>query len=258
MSSLSNNEVLSMKHILACALVAACALLGGCAGSSYYRGVDASSGAFVSTYSPVVSVKAASGYEQVFSGYTLCRVPYENSMLRTLSVDTWFSLQAGEGSQLVSVLGECPSDLIWEVRAIGVDFQTLKVLYEHNGISPNAATVHVYVRPAAMDPWTPLFVQAGKAAWQGDTLVARYEWTGGADRNKLIVEYREPAPEILPGIAMNAEDLAAFIARSQKAFTLEGVTTPVTPQPRETVNIPDRLLAPVLGVLSSNRIFMDI
>lgn len=247
-----------MKHMFACALLAAATMLCGCAGSSMYRGVDASTGAFVSTYSPVVSVKAAPGYDQVLSGYTLCRVPYENSMLRTLSVDAWVSLQAGEGSQLVTVLAESPSDMIWEVRAIGVDFQSLKVLYENNGIAPNDATVHVYVRPASMDPWTPLFAQAGKAAWQGDTLVARYEWTGGADSSKLIVEYREPAPEILPGLAMNVEDLAAFIARSQKAFTLEGVTSPVNPRPRETVSVPDRLLAPVLGVLSTNRIIMDI
>ena len=148
--------------------------------------------------------------------------------------------------------------MIWEVRAIGVDFQSLKVLYENNGIAPNDATVHVYVRPASMDPWTPLFAQAGKAAWQGDTLVARYEWTGGADSSKLIVEYREPAPEILPGLAMNVEDIAAFIARSQKAFTLDGVTTPVIPRPRENVNVPDRTLAPVLGVLSSKRLLMDL
>lgn len=247
-----------MKHILACALLASAVLLGGCAGTSLYRGVDASSGAFVSTYSPVVSVKAAQGYEQVLSGYTLCRVPFENSMLRTLSVDTWFSLQAGEGSQLVSTLAECSSEYIWEVRPIGVDFQTLKVLYEHNGMSPNDATVHVYVRPVSMDPWTPLFAQAGKAAWQGDSIVARYEWTGGAESSKLIVEYREPAPEVLPGFVMSAEDLTAFIGRSQKAFTLEGVTSPVNPVARETVNVPDRLLAPVLGVLSSNQIIIDM
>lgn len=255
---IAENEVFSMKHILACALLVSAVLLGGCAGTSLYRGVDASSGAFVSTYSPVVSVKAAQGYEQVLSGYTLCRVPFENSMLRTLSADTWFSLQAGEGSQLVSVLAECPNEYIWEVRPVGVDFQTLKVFYEHNGMSPNDATVHVYVRPASMDPWTPLFAQAGKAAWQGDTLVARYEWTGGADISKLIVEYREPAPEVLPGLAMNVEDLTAFIGRSQKAFTLEGVTSPVSPRPRETVNVPDRLLAPVLGVLSTNQIFTEL
>ncbi|HJD97536.1 DUF4851 domain-containing protein [Mailhella massiliensis] len=247
-----------MKHILACALLVAATLLSGCAASSIYRGVDASSGAFISTSSPVVSVKAAPGYERVVSGYTLCRVAYENSMMRTISADAWFSLQAGEGSQLVSLLAECPSDMIWEVRAVGVDFQTLKVLYEHNGISPNSATVHVYVRPASMDPWTPMFAQAGKAAWQGDTLVARYEWMGGADRSKLIVEYREPAPELFPGITMNVGQLTDFIERSQKAFTLEGVTAPVTPMPRNIMNVPDSLLAPVIGVVSNGRIFMDI
>lgn len=247
-----------MKHIFACTLLSVAMFLCGCAGSSIYRGVDASSGAFVSTYSPVVSVKPAPGYEHVLSGYTRCFVAYENSMQRNLSADTWFSLNVGEGSQLITVLAECSSDLFWDVRHVGTDFQSLKVLYEHIGIAPNDATVHVYVRPASLDPWTPLFTQAKKAAWQGNTLVARYEWTGGADSTELIVEYREPAPEILPGLAIKAEDLGAFIMRSQKAFTLDGVAAPITLLPYARVNVPDRLLAPVLGSLSAKRIFMDI
>ena len=41
---IAENEVFSMKHILACALLVSAVLLGGCAGTSLYRGVDASSG----------------------------------------------------------------------------------------------------------------------------------------------------------------------------------------------------------------------
>ncbi len=245
-----------MKPMLTCIALCAVMFLGGCAGSSMYRGVDASTGTFVSTASPTVSVKAAEGYENVLSGYTLCRVPYENSFMNSVSANVWFSLQAGEGAQLVSMLAECPVGLIWEVRPIGVDFQRLKVFYESNGAAPQDATVHVYIRPASMDPWTPLYAGAGKAAWQGATLVARYEWTSNTEKDKLVVEYREPAPELLEGMNPRLADLTAFIERSQKAFTLEGVTMPVTPVARVGVGISDALLAPVVGAVSTNQVFL--
>ncbi len=244
-----------MRHVLACAVLAASVLLGGCAGSAIYRGMDASSGAFVSTASPVVSVVPAEGFETVLAGYTLCRVPFENSIMNTVSSNVWFSMQESEDAQLVAVLADCPSEMIWEVRPIGVDFQILKVFYERNGISPNDATVHVYMRPASMDPWTPLFAAAGRSVWEGSSLVARYEWTSMTDKEKLIVEYREPAPEILEGMNPRLVDLEAFIARSQQAFALDGVATPVTPVPVRGVVISDRLLAPVIGAVTTNQIF---
>lgn len=245
-----------MRHILACAVLAAAVLLGGCAGSSIYRGVDASSGAFVSTASPVVSVVPAEGYENVLSGYTLCRVPYENSMMNVASSDVWFSLASKEDSQLVSVLAECFSEVIWEVRPVGVEFQTLRVFYERNGVSPSDATVHVYLRPASRDPWTPLFAAAGKPVWEGSTLVARYEWSSSTEQDKLIVEYREPAPALMDGVNPRLIDLEAFIGRSQKAFTLEGVTLPVTPVQSSTVGISDRLLAPVIGSVTTSQLYL--
>ena len=245
-----------MRHVLACAAMAAAVLLGGCAGSAIYRGMDASSGAFVSTASPVVSVTSAEGFENVLSGYTLCRVPYEDSMMTSTSSSVWFSLQEREGAQLVTMLAECPSDVIWEIRPVGVDFQRLKVFYERNGVSPNDATVHVYLRPASMDPWSPLFAAAGKPGWEGSTLVARYEWTSTTEQDKLIVEYREPAPEILEGMNPRIVDLEAFIGRSQQAFTLGGVTTPVNPVPRQSVLISDRLLAPVIGSVTTPQMFV--
>ena len=245
-----------MRHVLACAVMAAAVLLGGCAGSAIYRGMDASSGAFVSTASPVVSVMPAEGFEDVLSGYTLCRVPYEDSMMNSISSNVWFSLQEREGAQLVTMLAECPSEVIWEVRPVGVDFQRLKVFYERNGVSPNDATVHVYLRPASMDPWLPLFAAAGKPGWEGGTLVARYEWTSSTEQDKLIVEYRESAPEMLEGMNPRIVDLEAFIGRSQQAFTLGGVTTPVNPVPRQSVIISDRLLAPVIGSVTAPQMFI--
>ena len=245
-----------MKHIVACGALCVVTLLGGCVGAPIYRGLDAATGDFVSTSSPTVSVKAAEGYANVLSGYTLCRVPYENSFMNCVSANVWFSLQEREGSQLAVMLAECPTGLIWEVRAVGVEYQKLKVFYESNGVGPNDATVRVYVRPASMDPWTPLFLGAGKTAWKGDTLVARYEWTSTTQKDKLVVEYREPAPELLAGMNPRVTDISAFIARSQKAFTLEGVTEPVSPVARVGVGISDSLLAPVVGSVSTNQIIL--
>lgn len=241
-----------MKKVLACAVLAAAVLIGGCAGSTIYRGLDSNSGAFVSTHAPTVSVIPAEGYEGVVAGYTMCRVPYENSFMNNFSSNVWYSLQERTGSQLVTVLAECPADLIWEVRSIGVEFQLLKMLYEKNGVFPDDATVRVYVRPPSMDPWTPLFAAAGKAEWEGSTLVARYEWTSSTEQEKLIVEYREPAPEILDGMNPRITDLTKFVERSQKAFTLGGVTLPVTPVSGVSTPIPDRQLALVLGSVSTN------
>lgn len=243
-----------MKRFLACAALSLAVLLGGCAGSAIYRGVDASTGDFVSTRSPAVSVVAAEGYENVLSGHALVNVPYENGFMNAVPVRAWFSLQEKEGSQLVTLLAECSSDMIWEVRPVGVDFQTLRVFYESNGVGANDATVHVYLRPVSMDPWTPLFIQAGKTMWEGPSLVARYEWANSTDKEKLVVEYREKAPELIEGLNPSLIDLKDFIARSQKAFTLGGVSVPVTPADGASVVISDRLLAPVVGSVTVNQI----
>lgn len=240
-----------MKHMVVCAMLAVAVLLGGCAGSGVYRGVDASSGDFVSTYSPSVSVQPAEGYENTLSGYTLCRVPFENGFGNIVSTSVWFSLYQREGSQLVAALAETPIDLIWETGSAGVDYRLLKVFYESYGLHPDDATVHVYIRPESMDPWTPLFVGAGKAEWEGNTMVARYEWTNTTERGKLLVEYREPAPDLMEGMIPAAADLTAFIERSQQAFALNAVSDQVSFAPRSGIVLSDRTLAPVLGSVSS-------
>lgn len=244
-----------MKRLLACAALSLAVFLGGCAGSAIYRGVDAATGNFVSTRSPSVSVVAAEGYENVLSGHALVNVPFENGFMNVVPVRTWFSLQEKEGSQLVTLLAECSSDMIWEVRPVGVDFQTLRVFYESNGIGANDATVHVYLRPVSMDPWTPLFLQAGKTVWEGPSLVARYEWANSTDKEKLVVEYREKAPELIEGLNPSLIDLKDFIARSRNAFTLGEVSMPVTPADGASVVISDRLLAPVVGSVTVNQLF---
>ena len=94
----------------------------------------------------------------------------------------------------------------------------------------------------------PVFAQAG-SAWEGETLVARYEWMSSASRDKLVAEYREPSP-VAAGSVFPAEQMNAFIARSQKAFSLGGVQENVKVAPAPMTNVPNALLAPVVGSVS--------
>jgi len=82
--------------------------------------------------------------------------------------------------------------------------------------------------------------------------VARYEWTNTTQRDKLIVEYREPAPEFFDGMNPRLSDVTAFIERSQKAFTLGGVSMPATPVSADRLAVSDMLLSPVLGSVTMN------
>ena len=235
-----------MKRTFFCAALAALFMLSGCAGSALHRGMDAASGAFVSTAQPVVSVQPAEGFAPVASGKTLCRVPYENSLSSGILTEVWYSLSKKEGAQLAVILAECPADWEWSLGTLGTEFQHLPVLYELNGDGVNDATVRAYVRPAGRDPWQAAFADG----WQGDTLLARYEWGTSSSPVKLIVEYREPAPEELGEGILQARAVNPFLKRAQAAFALSGVQTPVTLAPSAAVSVSDFKLAPVIGPVS--------
>lgn len=237
-----------MKRFFLCMAMASSLLLSGCAGSALYRGMDAD-GAFVSTASPSVAVQPAEGFKVVTSGKTLCRVPVEDSFNTLITADVWYALAAKDGAQLVSVLGECDSDWVWGVRAVGVDFQRLPVLYEYNGVESDSAMLRVYVRPGRLDPWMPMFRQSG-GGWDGDVLVARYEWLGGADQDKLIVEYREPAPAMPETFAVRTAEMGAFLDRAKAAFSMGKAQSPVSLAPAGGHRVSDDLLSSVLGSVS--------
>jgi hypothetical protein len=220
--------------------------LAGCAGTTLYRGVENSHGAFVSSASPVVSVLPAEDFRFVTSGHTWCRVPVEDSFMDMINTEVWYSLAEQEHSQIVTLFAECPADWMWEVRTIGVDYQKLKILYESSGTYPQDANVHVFVRSPKMDPWLPLFSAEGS---NDDILVARYEWTGGTDRSKLIVEYREPAPKYVEGTMIPSRTVESFLARAQKSFVLGGVQMPVQLKDASRRIISDAVLAPVIGAV---------
>jgi len=225
-----------MKKIFLCAALAAVMMLSGCVGK-VYRGLD-NAGTFVSSAAPAVSVLPGEGFSPVSFGRTLCVVPLEGGMIPFQSTEVWYSLHKSENAQLAVLLAECHTPAEWNISATGVEYQVKPLLYKFYGDRPNDATVLVYTRLVEKDPWMPIFAQAG-SAWEGETLVARYEWMAVASREKVIAEYREPAAA--------AEDMSAFIARSQKAFQLAGAPEVVQVTPAPHTNIPNALLAPVVG-----------
>jgi hypothetical protein len=77
--------------------------------------------------------------------------------------------------------------------------------------------------------------------------VARYEWANIDSTEKLVAEYREPAKVLGEGAIYPVDELNGFIARSQKAFALNGVQGGVQVSPAPMTNIPNHLLAPVVG-----------
>ena len=234
-----------MKRFFLCAALAAVMMLSGCAGMKIHRGLDAS-GSFVSSASPSVTVQAGEGFSAVASGRTLCVVPVECGTLPQITTEVWYSLHKGTNAQLAVMLAECSGASVWNISATGVEYQHKPLLYKFYGDMPSDATVLVYTRNVAKYPWMPIFAQAG-SSWEGETLIARYEWMDSTSREKLVAEYREPARVVEEGFVYPVSELNAFIARSQKAFSLAGVQEGIQVAPAPHTNIPNHLIAPVVG-----------
>ncbi|MBR6625771.1 MAG: DUF4851 domain-containing protein [Mailhella sp.] len=234
-----------MKRLFLSAALAAVMMLSGCAGMKIHRGLDAS-GSFVSSASPAVTVQASEGFTAVASGRTLCSVPAEAGIITADTAEVWYSLHKSDSAQIAVMLAECSASNVWNISATGVEYQVKPLLYKFYGQMPGDATVLVYTRKVEKDPWMPIFAQAG-SAWEGETLLARYEWMDSSSTEKLVAEYREPAPALEEGFAYSASDLNAFIARSQKAFKLAGVQEGVEVIPAPQTTISDFLLTPVVG-----------
>ncbi len=237
-----------MKRLFLFVMLSAVMLLSGCSATKVYRGFDAS-GAFVSSASPAVSVNPGEGFSAVSAGRTLCAVPVDSGMLNIVTTEIWYSLYKSDKAQLAVMLGECSAPCEWNISATGVEYQYKPLLYKFYGEMPSDATVLVYTRSVENDPWMPLFAQSG-SAWEGETLVARYEWMSVSSRDKLVAEYREPALSLAEGMGYPVEDLNGFLKRSQKAFSLAGVQEGAQPVPAPHTNIPNALLAPVVGSVS--------
>ena len=234
-----------MKRLFLCAALAAVMMLSGCSAMKIERGLDAS-GSFVSSASPSVTVQTSADFSAVASGRTLCVVPIENGFIPSQSTEVWYSLHKAENAQIAVMLAECIPVCTWNVSPTGVEYEYKPLLYKFYGEGTRDANVLVYTRKVEKDPWMPVFAQAG-SSWEGETLVARYEWVSIGSTEKLVAEYREPAKVLGEDAIYPVSDLNDFIARSQKAFSLSGVQGGVQVAPAPRTNVPNHLLAPVVG-----------
>ena len=246
-----------MKKFLLCAALSAVMVLSGCAGMELYRGLDTSTNAFVSTAYPPVLVQPSEDFKNVSYGAVPLRVAESDGMLMTIPVDAWYALYYSNRAQMAVVVAECSDRWIWEISALGVEYQRLPILRSYYGDGPQDATLYVYVRTGSRDPWMPVFAEAG-SSWEGDILVARYEWCTSHDTDKLLLEYREPLPAPRDELLGRQTLITEFLERAQAAFSLAQVPDAVVKgNTRRDLNIPDRLLAPVVGSVTMPTIFED-
>ncbi|MBQ8173302.1 MAG: DUF4851 domain-containing protein, partial [Mailhella sp.] len=111
---------------------------------------------------------------------------------------------------------------------------------------PADATVLVYTRLVEKDPWMPIFAKNG-SFWEGETVVARYEWLSTGSREKIVAEYREPVSAVLKDGMVYTDHVREFLQRSQKAFVLGGVQEGVQISALPLTSISDWTLGPVVG-----------
>lgn len=246
-----------MKKFLLGAALTVLAFLTGCGTMELYRGVDPSTNAFVSTGYPRVQVLPAEGFQNVSYGAAFARVAEEDGMLPMVPVEAWYALYHSDHAQLAMLVADCGTYWLWNIGSVAAEYRYLPILREFAGDGPQDATVRVYVRTGNRDPWMPIFAEAG-SSWEGDILVARYEWCNSHTSSKLLVEYREPLPVPRDELAWRPALVTEFMERGHAAFTLaQAPESVVKGGVRRNLNIPDQLLAPVIGSVTRPTILED-
>ncbi len=237
-----------MKKIVVCAVLAALLALAGCAGSGTYRGVN-EEGTLISTAMPEVTVRPAENFRTVLAGHTSCLALQKNGFTGTINTQVWYGLGLGENAQLAMLLAECSSGWEWSVGTDSSDIKKFPSLLEMRGVSSGEPDFLVYVRSASADPWNRLL---GENAWNGGIMVARTEWLSSSNREKVIVEYREPADIPVEDLMADPRKVNAFAERAKAAFALEKAAPAKKPEGRLRLGgmLSDSVLAPVLGTVS--------
>jgi len=209
-------------------VVAACVGLK----SPQLRGVAAgpmsgvgSTGVLASNSRPAVAVQPAEDFRPVAHGVTQALVSRQGAFGSGQSARVWYALHStsdGKG-QLVADLAELHGrEWAWSVNPLFNDRRGRPVLragtLTHDGVEFTALT---YARMADKDPWMPAF-KAKALGWDGPLLVRQYTWLTQANRVKLVVEYREPAPDFaLPDHLLDDRPaLRAFEDRAEAAFRI--------------------------------------
>ncbi len=242
-----------MKNLFACAALSALLMLAGCAG--VYRGVN-EEGSLVSSSRPELTVRPAENFTPQLAGQTMCMALQKNGFTGTVNTQVWYGLSVREDAQLAVVLAECPDGWSWSIGADSSDLIHYPVLLEMRGVAHSEPDFLVFVRSAPSDPWNRLL---GENALKEDIMVARSEWLSSSGREKLIVEYREPAVMPVDDLLAKKQEISAFAGRAKAAFILEKAA-PSGKQKlvqRKGGILSDAILAPVLGAVAPAFDYMD-
>lgn len=206
---------------------------------------------FLSTARPALEVTAPPEFMPVSHGKMTVPVSHQRSLAKDNSVTVWYALQARENAQLVASLAEGDGQLEWYPGLVGMNLESLPILYSHSDDKPSSMTQRVFIRPQTLDPWTEAFA-AGNQAWAADLLVSQYEWIVDNRKVKVQIEYREPWA-LGSGALVLPENLQAFMERAKASFSANFVgrgeisASLVTPWGWNHEGVSSRLLGAVLG-----------
>jgi len=211
---------------------------------------------FVSTAKPTVSIKASPALKPVAQGKMMVMIAQDGGLARFDSAMVWYSLNGREDAQLAVALAESDADMQWYPGVLGTDLEYLPILYQYGSDRYGTVTQRVFIRPVDQDPWMPAFTEKGMG-WNAGVLVSQYVWLVNNDKDKLVVEYREPYPsEIQPVII--PEKLQAFVERANTAFSArfgengDVKAEDVHPLPWGSSGASSQLLGDVLGVFTGS------
>ena len=212
----------TMKKL--CFLVLCLSLLAACQGVQQ-RGI--ANNAYVSTSRPALQVQVH-GIPLLTAGAGTGRT-YDNGPLGGLLIDTWVAVYAsGPTAPMAAVIhAELPDAWQWTTvypRGRAVDVRT-------EMLGDKAYAACTYLQPTAMDPFAGLAGEPTEirdeaneeprpAYWLVRSFAAIYSHT----QEKIVLEYREPAPRELTSSLylddMPKAELAAFRERALKTFSL--------------------------------------
>ena len=223
-----------------------------------HRGYDDASRSFISQAKPQVAVRAAEGFGLLRSGHTFCTVPYDDSLIGGYSAETWYSLSGREDAHLAVVFAECGGNWVWSLGGHGQEYHAYRLVYENIGAEAGSEDVRVYIRPLSRDPWLAGDAEASRG-WGNGVLAARFDRLANAERNKLIIEYREPLPVRADEFLPTRDEVFAFLERARAAYE-EGLPGSGAPSLRRSGRPApsDRLIGAVIGPVEPASKIIDL
>ena len=213
-----------MKKFLSVILAAAMAFLSACDSTPQQRGV--SGRAYISSSRPAIRVEAGE-LPVVTSGLGHGRI-YNTGNASGLPLDTRAVVWGTDAEHPMAVLihAELPDSWDWT----SVQSRTGSIHFETERLGGQEFAAYTYLVPADKDPFAGLVGDPRKGThWVARYYARRYN----NNRGKIILEYREPAPEKITALSgLDAPERAwldSFRDRARKFFI---IAVPEKPHPQ--------------------------